>query len=404
MASLRHRYLMSISRRKFLVGLGTAAVGAAGILGAYEISKSLLRQQEISTSTVTETGSKPGQAVQFNVETWLANLTIPWELVFAPDDRAFFTERTGRLSVVKLGEQNPSVFAEVPVEPVGEGGLLGLALSPEFDSDHFVYVYHTYRSGPDIQNRVVRYRDENGQGTNPEVILDGIPGASIHDGGRIRFGPDGKLYITTGDSGRGQLAQDLSSLAGKVLRLEADGSVPADNPIPQSPVFSYGHRNPQGIDWNPQNERMYETEHGPSGEGGRSANDEVNLIEPGKNYGWPLVVGTSNDPNFVNPLFYTGNNETWAPSGCSFYRGNQFPTWKNNFFIGTLRGTHLHRFLFDPQTSRILESEKLLEGTLGRLRDVVEGPDGLLYILTSNRDGRGSPAANDDRILRLVPT
>ena len=394
---------MRISRRQFLLSSGGAALAAAATISAYQLR--ITNPSEMPTTAteiISQTESEKGR-FEFHVETFLGNLTIPWSLAFAPDGRAFFTERPGRINVLALGSSNRTIFAEIAVAHVGEGGLLGLALSPDFEVDRFVYVYHSYREGTEILNRVIQYRDKEGAGVNPQVILDKIPGASIHDGGRIRFGPDGKLYVATGDGSVGSRAQDVQSLAGKILRLNPDGTIPSDNPLPNSPVYSLGHRNPQGIDWNPVNGRLYETEHGPSGEGGRFANDEINLIQSGKNYGWPLAVGESNDPSFVNPVLYTGDNETWAPSGCSFYKGSLLSEWKNSFFVATLRGLHLHRFLFDAQTGEIKVNEKLLAGGLGRLRDVVEGPDGLLYILTSNRDGRGSPAPNDDRILRLMP-
>ena len=397
-----------VSRREFFAGLGLSALGAAGVYAAYRLSNPQIPEIQSSITTISQVGSETS-TVAFHAETVLGNLMIPWSLDFAPDSRMFFTERVGRINVVASGSSKPSLFSEISVENDGERGLLGLALSPEFETDRFVYVYHTYRLGADLRNRVVRFKDQNGVGTDPQVIVDGIPAANIHDGGRIRFGPDGKLYIGTGDSANGSLAENLRSLAGKILRVNPDGSIPSDNPFPHSLVYSYGNRNVQGFDWHPLNGKMYETEHGPTGEQGRFANDEVNLIEPGRNYGWPLVICKANDPRFVDPEFCTGENETWAPSGCSFYKPekaspeNQFDEWKYSLFIATLRGEHLHRFLFNSQTGAIEESEKLLQGSFGRLRDVVQGPDGLLYILTSNRDGRGSPTANDDRIIRLRP-
>jgi len=398
----------NVSRRKFLAGLGLSALGVAGLYAAYRLSSPQVPEIQSSVTTLGQVGSQTS-TVAFHAETVLENLMIPWSLAFAPDGRMFFTERVGRINVVASGGSKPTPFSELPAENVGEGGLLGLALSPEFETDRFVYVYHTYRDGADLRNRVVRFMDQNGRGTDSQVIVDGIPGASIHDGGRIRFGPDGKLYIGTGDSANGPLAQNLQSLAGKILRVNPDGSIPSDNPFPQSPIYSYGHRNVQGFDWHPVNGKMCETEHGPTGEQGRFANDEVNQIDAGGNYGWPFAICKPNDPRFVDPVFCTGDNETWAPSGCSFYRlgeasaENLLNDWKYSFFIATLRGEHLHRFLFNSQTGAIEGSEKLLEGSFGRLRDVVQGPDGLLYILTSNRDGRGSPTPNDDRIIRLRP-
>jgi glucose/arabinose dehydrogenase len=326
---------------------------------------------------------------------------------FAPDGRLFFTERrSGRLSYVEVKAVEPpptaKLFATLPSSDSGEGGLLGLALSPEFASDRYVYVYYTDTGPSGLRNRVVRLRERNGTGAEPETILDGIPGASVHDGGRIRFGPDGKLYVTAGDAGQRANAQDLQSLAGKILRLNPDGSIPSDNPFPNSPVYSYGHRNPQGIDWHPRTGRMYETEHGPSGEASAFAHDEVNWIQSGKNYGWPAVVGTSTDTRYVNPIYQTGDT-TWAPSGCSFCYGNMFPAWRNSLFVTTLRGVHLHRFEFDEITGQVETHEAFLQNMYGRLRDVIEGPDGFLYLFTSNRDGRGSPASDDDKLLRIRP-
>lgn len=397
-----------LSRRRFLAGLGVSALGVMGLYAAYRLSNPQVAEIQSSITTSSQVGSQTS-TFAFRVETVLEDLMIPWSLALAPDGRMFFTERVGRINVVAPNSSKPSLFSEVPVENVGEGGLLGLALSPEFETDRFVYVYQTYRLGADLRNRVVRFNDQNGVGTDSQVIVDDIPGANVHDGGRIRFGPDGKLYIGTGDSASGPLAQNLQSLAGKILRVNPDGSIPSDNPFPSSPIYSYGHRNVQGFDWHPLNGKMYETEHGPTGEQGRFANDEANQINPGRNYGWPLIICKANDPRFADPVFCTGDNETWAPSGCSFYSPektspeNLIDEWEYSFFIATLRGEHLHRFMFNSQTGAIEGSEKLLQGSFGRLRDAVQGPDGLLYILTSNRDGRGSPAPNDDRILRLRP-
>ncbi|MEE8472409.1 MAG: PQQ-dependent sugar dehydrogenase [Dehalococcoidia bacterium] len=324
-------------------------------------------------------------------------LEVPWSLAFAPDGRLFFTERPGRVRVIEDGVLDPEPWARIGAAPRGEGGLLGLALDPDFSRTGYVYVYYTRRDGTGrLVNRVSRLREVGGRGGDEEVILDGIPGARNHNGGRLRFGPDGRLYITTGDAGDGDLAQDLSSLAGKVLRLDPDGSIPGDNPFPGSPVYSYGHRNPQGLDWHPDTGTLVATEHGPS------AHDEVNVIVPGGNYGWPLVSGEGRDPGSIGPLRQTGR-ETWAPSGASFYTGDLFPRWRGDFFLAALRGRHLRRLRLDGPAGGVIEEEVLFRGELGRLRDVVVGPDGALYLATNNRDGRGSPAADDDRILRVVP-
>ena len=329
------------------------------------------------------------------VEVVLRNLDVPWSLAFAPDSRLFFTERPGRIMVFEQGKPT-SLLATIEVARQSEAGLLGLALSPNFSQDRYLYVHYTYREGNTLKNRVVRFTEQGGKAVNPVVLLENIPGSGIHDGGRLRFGPDGKLYITAGDSSNSELAQDPHSLAGKILRINPDGSIPTDNPFPGSPVYSFGHRNPQGLDWHPVTGQLYEVEHGPS------AHDELNLIVPGGNYGWPRIIGKGNNPQFLDPLLES-RTDTWAPSGASFYKGSRLVGWQNSFFFAALRGEALHRVTFKGQELRDIDVHQvLLAGTLGRLRDVVEGPDGFLYIATNNRDGRGTPTAEDDRILRIV--
>ena len=221
-----------------------------------------------------------------------------------------------------------------------------------------------------------------------------FPAATIHDGGRLRFGPDGLLYATAGDAANSSLAQDPASLAGKFLRIERDGLAPRGNPF-GSPVFSWGHRNPQGFDWHPATGDIWATEHGNSG------NDEINVVRAGVNYGWPTIEAAQTFPNMEPPVTFF--NPAIAPSGAAFYQGTRFPQFAGNLFAATLRGTHLLRLVVDAQGRRVTRQERLLEGTFGRLRDVAVGPDGYIYFCTNNRDGRGSPAAGDDRIIRLSP-
>ncbi|MCS7051780.1 MAG: PQQ-dependent sugar dehydrogenase, partial [Thermomicrobium sp.] len=275
---------------------------------------------------------------------------------------------------------------------------------PEFASTRWVYLYYTYREGSQLWNRVVRYTETDGRLSAPHVIVDRIPGASIHDGGRIAFGPDGKLYVTTGDASDPPAAQDLGSLAGKILRLEPDGSLPTDNPFPGSPVWSYGHRNPQGLAWTPDG-RLYATEHGPTGDLGLRAHDEVNLIEPGRNYGWPFVVADivrQPLPDAVPPVIESGD-DVWAPSGATIVTRGRIPQWQGNLLFAGLRSRSLWRLVLAPDGRRAVQLEPLYRGEFGRLRTVVEGPDGALYLLTSNRDGRGTPQPGDDRLLRIGP-
>jgi glucose/arabinose dehydrogenase len=295
----------------------------------------------------------------------------------------------------------PEPWLTLDVAAVGEGGLLGLALDPQFAQNHWLYVAHTYRMGGRLLNRLVRLRDDpaNSQGALDKVLLDGISGSNNHDGGRVKFGPDGKLYWTMGDAETSSQAQDLASLNGKILRLNPDGSVPADNPFANSYVYSYGHRNAQGLAWQPGTGRLYATEHGPSGLP-LCCRDEVNLIMPGRNYGWPIITGDQTREGLVAPILQSGNTVTWAPSGATFVTHGP---WAGALLFAGLRGQALYRLTLAPDDPRaVLSFETLYPGQFGRLRDVVEGPDGALYLLTNNRDGRGSPGPGDDRLLRLT--
>ena len=368
-----------------------ACVLAVVILGAFPPSPGCVKPESTSPEDV-------------RVDVVARGLQIPWAIDFAPDGRIFLTERPGRIRVIRDGELQSEPWAQIPVAHEGEGGLLGLALDPNFAENGFVYVYYTYREGTRLWNRVARLTDREGRGEDLVVILDRIPGSTIHDGGRIRFGPDGKLYVTTGDANVPASAQDLTSLAGKILRLNPDGSIPTDNPFPNSPVWSYGHRNPQGLAWHPVTGALFSTEHGPSGLPPNCCHDEVNVIEPGQNYGWPSVFGIRGDPRFVDPILESGS-DTWAPSGAAFYSGDRLPeSWRGRFFFAALRGQHLGRVTVRSSDLRSVERfEKLFVGEFGRLRDVVQGPDGFLYVTTSNRDGRGIPRSGDDRLLRIVP-
>ncbi|MBI2953539.1 MAG: PQQ-dependent sugar dehydrogenase [Chloroflexi bacterium] len=331
------------------------------------------------------------------VEVVATGLQVPWALAFAPDGRIFFTERPGRLRVIVGGQLQAAQVAQLPATEAGEAGLMGLALDPAFQQNGHLYVMYTFRNpAGELRNRVSRLTESQGRAGNEIVILDDLPGATIHDGGRIKFGPDGKLYVATGDAANTALPQRLDSPAGKILRINADGTVPIDNPFPGSPAYSLGHRNPQGLAWHPITGQLFNTEHGPVG------NDEVNIIRVGGNYGWPNVSGAGGLPQFADPILVF--NPAVAPSGATFYNGSQLFPWRGNLFFTTLRGQHLHRVsLAGPSFEDVAGQERLFEGEFGRLRDVVEGPDGFLYFTTSNRDGRGSPRAGDDQILRIVP-
>ena len=328
-------------------------------------------------------------------------LDTPWAIDFAADGRMFITERPGRIRVIEGGRLLAQPWMTLEVATVGEAGLMGLALDPQFAQNRFLYVAYTYRApNGRLQNRLVRLREDQktGKSSLDKVLIDNVAGSNNHDGGRVKFGPDGKLYWTMGDAQTTRLAQDLSSLNGKILRLNLDGTIPVDNPFPNSYVYSYGHRNPQGLAWQPKTGRLYSTEHGPSGFQG-CCRDEVNYIEPGKNYGWPEIRADETREGMVPPVIHAGTSETWAPAGAAFAtRG----PWAGSLLFTGLRGQTLYRVVLDAKDPRKVEKfERHFYRQFGRLRDIVESPDGNMYLLTSNRDGRGSPKDDDDRVIRL---
>jgi len=338
---------------------------------------------------------------EFSIDVLIKGLDTPWAIDFAPDGRIFITERGGRIRVLERGHLRPDPWMTLDVASSGEAGLLGLALDPRFAQNFFLYVAYTYRTASGkMQNRLVRLREDakSGKGQLDKVLIDNVAAANNHDGGRVKFGPDGKLYWSMGDAQESPRAQNLSSLNGKILRLNPDGSIPKDNPFANSYVYSYGHRNPQGLAWQRKTGRLYATEHGPSGFQG-CCRDEVNFIEPGKNYGWPEVRGDETREGMIPSVIHAGTSETWAPAGASFAtRG----PWAGSLLFTGLRGQTLYRLPLDPNDPRKAGLlERHFYRRFGRLRDVVEGPDGNLYLLTSNRDGRGSPVEDDDRIIRI---
>lgn len=324
-----------------------------------------------------------------------SNLTVPWEIRFLPDGDLLITERPGRLVRLEPGGEGRRSLSVPGVEARGESGLMGLALHPDFPGTSQIYLCYTTRSGGSLENRVVRYRYEDHAIEQGEVVLGGMPAASIHDGCRLEFGPDGMLYVTMGDAGDSGRAQDRASPSGKIHRIAPDGSVPPDNPYGTT-VFSYGHRNPQGLAWDDRG-RLWSTEHGPSGF--RSGHDELNLVRAGNNYGWPEIVGDDEQAGMRRPVIHSGGSVTWAPAGLAHHDGRLY--WAG------LRGSALYSVRLPPDGSvpepGALEASVHLEDEYGRLRAVRMGSDGMLYVSTSNRDGRGDPAGSDDRILRLDP-
>lgn len=329
-----------------------------------------------------------------DVEVVAEGLEIPWEVAFLPDRTMLVTERPGRLLHITADK---TIIPIAGVAHVGEGGLLGVAVHPRFASNHWLYLYLTTRGGPGLINRVERYELVDNELHNRHLILGGIPGASIHDGGRLAFGPDNRLYITTGDAGQENVAQDKDSLAGKILRVNDDGTLPADNPFGNA-IYSWGHRNVQGIAWDTTG-RLWATEHGRSGI--RSGLDELNIISPGKNYGWPTIQGDQRQAGLEPPVLHSGENDTWAPAGAAFWADtNGLLRRQGSIFFGGLRGEALYGAHLDGDT---VELETHFHEQFGRIRAVTAGPDGWLYITTSNRDGRGTVRPGDDKVLRINP-
>ncbi len=317
-------------------------------------------------------------------------LDTPWAMVILPDDSKLITERQGTIRRVNSnGDLEPNLLATIEdAVEIGEGGLLGMTLHPDFETNNYIYLYYTYQgNGSRTLNRVVRSTYSQAGLTNEETVVDAIPGAPNHNGGEIAFGPDGYLYITTGDAQEPSQAQDTNSLAGKILRVTSDGEPAPENPF-ENRVYSYGHRNPQGIDWD-DNGNLWATEHGRSG--GFSGFDEINLIVSGGNYGWPTIQGDETQEGMIAPIIHSGATTTWAPGSIQVIDGF--------IYFSGLRGSALYRG--EIRNNTIDEVSAYYKDEYGRLREVFAGENGLLYITTSNLDGRGNPAPADDRIIQI---
>jgi glucose/arabinose dehydrogenase len=344
---------------------------------------------------------------RFRVDIVTEGLESPWAITSVPDGRMFILERPGRMRLFKGGQLDSSLIKGVPrVAYEGQGGLLDMALHPQYERNSLVYLAYTVNTEGGIMTRVARFRDTPRGLTEPKVIFPGVLGSdkAKHFGSRLRFGIDGKLYITLGERGEGGRAQDLMDLNGKTLRLNDDGTIPSDNPFvgradARSEIFSYGHRNSQGMAIQPGTGLIFQTEHGPSWNDAPGGGDEVNIVEAGKNYGWPVIHHLATKEGMISPLLeYT---PAVAPAGAMFYTGHAFPSWKGNLFFTTLVGRSLFRIELDG--GNVLGQEVLLRDQYGRLRDVAQGPDGLIYVITSDTDAYGPGREGGDRLLRLIP-
>jgi len=389
--------------------LGGAALGALMLLalacGSGEQGSTTASSTTASTTASSSTSSAVVAALR--AATVVEGLSVPWEMSFLPDGRLLVTEREGRVVLADVESGDVAEVGRIDVLVRGEGGLMGFALDPGFPNPPDIYVSYTHSQGGDGQNRVSRFALDGVDGPAPSlgaetVLLDGIPAGSNHNGSRVAFGPDGYLWVTTGDSGDGDLAQQMDSLAGKVLRMTKDGQLAPDNPFPDEPypfslIYTLGHRNPQGLAYHPVSAEAYVTEHGPSD------NDEINKLQAGGNYGWPDLRGEVDEPGFIDPI--TTWSPTIAPAGALFYTGDRLSALQGAFVFVTLKESDL-RILVPTDAAdftEVAEDQVLFDNEFGRLRAIAMGPDGYLYISTSNLDGRGDPRPGDDRIIRIGP-
>ncbi len=314
------------------------------------------------------------------LEVLAENLNIPWSI--EKSDHIFYlTERSGSIVKIENGEmERQTVELKKELATASEAGLLGFVLAPDFKQSNLAYAYYTFEDRSGQFNRLITLRFEDNVWREEKILLDNIPSGTYHHGGRIKIGPDGKLYATVGDASDRKIAQDPNSLGGKILRMNLDGSIPNDNPFSDSYVYSYGHRNPQGITWLPDGV-LYASEHG------NDANDEINRIEAGQNYGWPIIEGDEEQDGLVTPVFTSGDDSTWAPSGMDYYNGK--------LYAAALRGTAVLEFDLE-----LGEYREVING-LGRVRDVLIEGD-YLYFISNNTDGRGNPQENDDKLYRIL--
>ncbi|MGM0632586.1 MAG: PQQ-dependent sugar dehydrogenase [Pseudomonadota bacterium] len=357
------------------------------------------------------------------VQEFATDLEVIWSIVFSPDERIFVTERPGRVQVLSLdGERRESPWLDITERTffMGESGLTGLALHPEFPEQPWVYVMYTYTTDDGPLNRLSRFRDVDGQAGDEEVLLDGLPAqqrGGSHSGGTLEFGGDGMLYVATGDAFERQRSADLDDPAGAVLRLTPEGEVPADNPWPDNPIWAHGLRNVHGLDWQPGTGRLFAADNGPTGEDGLFGHDRVIILEGGAHHGWPVMVGAAGMDEYVDPILTF--NPSMPPADVQFYDGDLMPGLQGDLFVsvlGFMSGDNRQtlqriRFQDEDDPSRPTAIERWFHdgdgnSVHGRLRALAVGPDGALYVGTSNHDGRQTVEKHrqqKDRILRIVP-
>ncbi len=376
--------------------VGSSAAGEGAVDAKAEDERCLMVEKDYG----------PDGTVPVRAERVVSGLTVPWGIAFLPNGSMLVTERIGRLRLVEKGALVPEPVMTVPYKSgFGEGGLLGIALHPDFEKNRSFYVFYTRSEGGGLINRVERYvlAQDDRSAKADRIIIDGIRGHTFHDAGRLRIGPDRMLYVGTGDAGDPALSRDDSHPNGKLLRLGLDGEIPGDNPIHGNPLWLKGLRNTEGFDW--LNEKtIVIADHGPSGEFGRTGHDELNVAAKGDDLGWPTIFGCEEEQGLIAPIL------SWVvavpPGGIAIYRSDRISAWKNSVLMGTLGSRHLHRVVLDSK-HRVRSHEVYFRGDppegLGRLREVIVGPDKELYVTTSNCDGRGTCPPTKDEILKIVP-
>jgi glucose/arabinose dehydrogenase len=354
----------------------------AGIIAALAVSAIIL-------SSPSQAPPLPSPTTQQNesIKILATGLQKPWAIAIA-EDKIFVTEKKGNIRVIESDVMIEEPLATLRVANVFSGGLLGITTHPDFANNHFLYAYYTYSENDVLWNKVLRITESDNKIKDVITIVDKIPASEFYNGGVIKFGPDKKLYVATGLSSEfSHKSQDMSSLEGKILRLNDDGTIPPDNPFQNSPVFSLGHRDPQGMAWD-KNANLFVTEFGPT------KNDEINLIKAGQNYGWPEQECAGD--KFINPVVCY--DPSLEPGGIVFYIGDKLE-YKDSLIMATLRGANLYKL--DMGEDGVLSQKSMLSG-VGRIRDVSEGPDGYLYVITSNTDGKGFPDKTDDKLIRIL--